>query len=175
MRPLLFGLTLLLVTLPMLGKAPVGVPFVHQEKNGCGAASVAMVMQYWTAKHPELELSTPDPGLVYSTLYRPEFRSITLSSMSQFLEDHGYAAFTFRGETLDLETQVHKGRPVIVAMRVRSKANLHFAVLADLDSAWVWLNDPTRRKATRMKRAKFEKAWRRADNWLLLAAPTRPE
>ena len=23
------------------------VPFVKQEKNGCGAASIAMVMQFW--------------------------------------------------------------------------------------------------------------------------------
>jgi len=23
------------------------VPFVKQEKNGCGSASIAMVMQYW--------------------------------------------------------------------------------------------------------------------------------
>ncbi len=25
------------------------VPFVKQEKDGCGAASIAMVMQYWQA------------------------------------------------------------------------------------------------------------------------------
>ena len=26
------------------------VPFVKQEKDGCGAASIAMVMQYWQAQ-----------------------------------------------------------------------------------------------------------------------------
>ena len=30
------------------------VPFVRQEKNGCGAASIAMVMQYWQRQQGKL-------------------------------------------------------------------------------------------------------------------------
>ncbi len=175
MRSKLLGLVFLVATVPAAGNPPMGVPFVPQEKNGCGAASVAMVMQYWNALHPELELAAADPAKVYRDLYRTELRAIPLAAMSGFLKDHGYAAFTFRGGMPDLESQTRKGRPVIVAMRGGSNANIHFAVVAGLDEDWVWLNDPTKRKARKMKRAKFEQVWRHADGWLLLAAPARPE
>jgi len=32
------------------------VPFVKQEKNGCGAASIAMVMQYWQRSRAKAQM-----------------------------------------------------------------------------------------------------------------------
>ena len=36
------------------------VPFVKQEKDGCGAASIAMVMQYWQAQQGQAANQTSD-------------------------------------------------------------------------------------------------------------------
>ena len=171
-RPALRGLVCLLVALPLLGKVSVDVPFVRQEKNGCGAASVAMVMQYWTAERQQDTAKGPAPIEIYNDLYRPDLRSITLLAMRQYLDRHGFHAFTLRGGMPDLELHISKGRPIIVGLRKRPKANIHFAVFAGLDNEWVWLNDPTKRKPRRMKRAKFERSWSLADGWLLLAAPS---
>ena len=47
----------LVVGLGMAGVAPevqLDVPFLRQKKNGCGAASVAMVLHYWERQYPDL-------------------------------------------------------------------------------------------------------------------------
>jgi ABC-type bacteriocin/lantibiotic exporter with double-glycine peptidase domain len=105
-------------------------------------------------------------------LYDAERKGILLAEMKRYLEGLGYHAFTLRGRWTDLETHLAKGRPLIVGLKksARSKG-LHFAVLTGAESGWVWLNDPTRSRPNRMKRSSFEKQWRAAGEWLLLAAP----
>ena len=54
-----------------------------------------------------------------------------------------------------------------------ARAPLHYVVVAGLD--WqhdaVFVNDPARGKLLRIERPAFEKEWRAADNWTLLAMP----
>ncbi|MGH9673138.1 MAG: cysteine peptidase family C39 domain-containing protein [Bryobacteraceae bacterium] len=138
------------------------VPFFVQEKNGCGAASVAMVMHYWRVPQP--------PSLVYQQLYNTDIGGIPLEAMREFLEKAGLQAFTLRGERADLERHLALGRPVIVGLRSKPRAPLHFVVVAGFENEHVHVNDPTRKKAQRVRAARFEKQWASADRWMLLAA-----
>lgn len=145
------------------GAPPLRVPFVRQMENGCGAASVAMVARYWGLdKHPEQ---------VYRDLYQPEQKGILLSDMQRYLEQSGFQAYTLRGEFDDLERHSAKGRPIIVALKKNRAKRLHFAVLLGVENGRVWLNDPTRKKASRLKRESFLAQWNAAERWMLLAAP----
>lgn len=155
----------------VLGAEPLAVPFAAQQKNGCGAASVAMVMQYWAGQRGAASPS-PDPQAVYSSLYDPALRGIPLVAMKRYLEEKGFRAYTLHGRLTDLSAHVEKGRPVIVALKKRASGPMHFAVVTGFERDQILLNDPTRQGTTRLKRPAFEKLWRKADGWMLLAVPT---
>ncbi len=149
---------------------PLAVPFVAQEKNGCGAASVSMVMQYWSGQRGGAT-QYPDAPAVYKSLYDPALRGIPLVEMKRFLESQGFRAYTLHGKWADLAAHVEKGRPVIVSLKKKANGPMHYAVVTGVEPDQVLLNDPTRQKTTRVKRQAFEKLWQKADGWTLLAVP----
>lgn len=153
-----------------LWAGPLPVPFVAQQKNGCGAASVAMVMQYWAGQRGGA-VQYPHASAVYDSLYNPALRGIPLIDMKRYLEDQGFRAYTLHGRLPDLAAHLDKGRPVIVSLKKKASGPMHFAVVTGLEPDQVLLNDPTRQKTTRMKLQAFEKLWRKADGWTLLAVP----
>lgn len=146
------------------------VPLFSQEKNGCGAAAVAMVAHYWRGAAPN---GLDSPQAIYQQLYERERGGVPLSRMKEYFERLGLSAFTLYGEWKDLVEQIQKGRPVIVGLKKNPRSELHFVVAVGADDEAVWLHDPARKKAHRVKRERFEKQWRHADAWLLLAAPSR--
>ena len=152
---------------------PLRVPFFSQEKNGCGAASVAMLVHYWAGVRPML--ASPPPEQVYRQLYNAGQNGIALADMRRYLEGLGYRAFTLRGQWSDLEQHIGKGRPVIVALKRRNSGPLHFAVVIGLQADRVWLNDPTRKKANRLKKTDFIRRWESGGNWTLIATPSNSE
>jgi predicted double-glycine peptidase len=147
------------------------VPLFRQQRNGCGAASVAMVVHYWSRQLPELGLGGAQPAEVYEQLYSAEIGGIPMAAMKRYLEERGFHAFSVQASWEDLEDHLGKRRPVIVCLRKGPRSAMHYAVVVGLEGNRVWLNDPTRRKASAVKRSKFEKKWTSADRWLLLAVP----
>ena len=150
------------------------VPFVKQEKNGCGAASIAMVMQYWSDRRGRAESDNIDAAQIHRELYDPKARGVYASAMERYFKQRGYGAFAFRGEWEDLLNHLRKGRPLIVALNPpEAGAPLHYVVVAglDLQAGLVLLNDPARRKLLKQDRADFEKQWSGAGKWTLLALP----
>ena len=148
------------------------VPLVRQEKNGCGAASLAMVMQYWQ-RHGELRHSHgSDPEQIQESLYSQKAHGIYASAMERFLRQHGFRTFAFAGRWIDLKEQLEKGRPLIVALQP-ARSELHYVVITGLD--WrqdlVLKNDPAERKLLKQDRSTFEREWKDAGNWTLLAVP----
>ncbi len=146
------------------------VPFFPQQKNGCGAASVAMVAHYW---QPRLG-AVPSSAEIYQRLYDPSRGGIALSGMKSFLEELGLRAFTLHAEWNDLAAHTAKGRPAIVGLRKKAEGELHFVVVTGIEERHAWVQDPARRKPRTMKREDFEKQWRFGENWMLLAAPAGP-
>jgi ABC-type bacteriocin/lantibiotic exporter with double-glycine peptidase domain len=150
---------------------PLEVPHLRQEKDGCGAASVAMVMQYWERSFPAVVPASKPPGEVYRELFDAKLGGVRLRDMKSYLESAGFQVFTFRGELADLDHHLARGRPVIVALAGKPAGDMHFAVIAGLDGRHAWLNDASKKNPSRIRRDRFDREWANADRWLLLATP----
>ena len=173
-------LSLLIAALFATGMLPaqapavwIDVPFVAQPPDGCGAASLAMVMQYWAAKERRAAIPAADVAAIQRALYIPREHGIPAASMQSYLRQHGFRAFTISGRWSDLEEQIRKGRPLIVALRPQGQSQLHYVVVDGIDDArgLVNFNDPAQRKLLEQERVSFEKDWSATHNWLLLAVP----
>jgi len=149
------------------------VPFVKQEKNGCGAASIAMVMQFWQRQQGQAATPASDSGEIQRTLYSPDDHGIRASAMESYLTQHGFQAFAFSGTQADFLQHLEKGRPLIVALKPASGTPLHYVVVVGLDPArsLILVNDPADRKLLKLEAAAFEKEWTGTGHWMLLAVP----
>ena len=156
------------------GGAWLDVPFVKQEKEGCGAASIAMVMQYWLKQQGRSANESINVDEIQRTLYAPDNRGIYASAMERYFQQHGFRTFSFRGGWKDLQQHLKKGRPLIVALKPSGlDSALHYVVVAGMD--WehelLLLNDPAQRKLLKQERSVFEKQWSDTGQWTLLALP----
>jgi ABC-type bacteriocin/lantibiotic exporter with double-glycine peptidase domain len=154
------------------------VPFIKQEKNGCGAASIAMVMQYWHKQPGGVQDKGSDPADIQRALYSSQAHGIYASDMERYFQEHGFRAYSFRGEWDDLRQHLTKGRPLIVALKpLPTESMLHYVVVAGLDSDQnvVLVNDAAQRKLLKMDRVSFLKEWHAVGNWTLLAVPQPPK
>ena len=150
------------------------VPFVKQEKNGCGAASIAMVMQYWALQQGRPQSPNADAIQIQRALYSGHAQGIYASDLERYLQQQGFRTFALPGEWNDLKQQLEKGRPLIVALKPDSgNMPLHYVVVAGLDweQALVLINDPAQRKLLKQNRSSFEREWSAAGKWTLLAVP----
>src|SRR5215471_5824387 len=86
------------------------VPFVKQEKNGCGAASIAMVMQFWQHQHGVPLTRDADSAEIQQRLYSSDARGIRASEMEHYLQQRGFRTFAFEGTPADLEQHLAQGR-----------------------------------------------------------------
>ena len=156
------------------------VPFVKQEKDGCGAASIAMVMQYWQHQGGEAASSDSDAIQIQRTLYSAKAHGIFASDMERYFQENRFRTFTIRGEWEDLKQHLDKGRPLIVALKPvalkpASGGALHYVVVTGLGPEIVMVNDPAQRKLLQQDRPTFEQEWSAAGKWTLLALPqTQP-
>ena len=149
------------------------VPFVKQEKEGCGAATIAMVMQYWQAQQGQPPDNISDAPHIQRALYSPKAHGIYASDMERYFQEKAFRTFTIRGEWEDLKENLDKGRPLIVALKPAGGA-LHYVVVTGLGTAIVMVNDPSQRKLLKQDWASFEREWSAAGKWTLLALPRPP-
>lgn len=147
------------------------VPFVKQQRNGCGPASIAMLMEYWALS--DARVSSPGAREIQQALDSHDARGTRGADMEQYLSGHGFRVFVFRAEWKDIEQHLSKGRPLIVCLGESRGGLLHYVVVAGFDPAErvVLVNDPARRKLVKMDRAAFEKDWELTQHWTLLAVP----
>ena len=161
----------------LFGADPSGVwldvPFVMQEKDGCGAASIAMVMQYWQLQQGRSGNSTAEAAQIQRALHSDAAHGIYASDMQRYFQQNGYVTFAFAGQWSDLKQHLEKGRPLIAALKPGSLVPLHYVVVAGLDPErqLVLLNDPAQRKLLKEERFRFEQEWKGAGRWTLLALP----
>lgn len=154
----------------------IDVPFVVQPRDGCGAASLAMVMQYWAAQQHRAAGAAGDVAAIQRQIFSPRQHGSSPESMEAYLKQNGFEAFALSGTWNDLVQHIGKGRPLIVALRPRGQTELHYVVIAGIDPArnLVIMNDPADRKLLPIERADFERDWSATHNWTLLALPHQP-
>ena len=148
------------------------VPFVAQEKDGCGAAALAMVIRYWQ-QHGRAVQSVSDPAEIQRTLFSKEAHGIYTSAMQHYLDTQGFRTFAFAGTRADLRRHLEKGRPLILALEPGNGSPLHYVVVVgmDEDRRLVLVNDPAQKKLLKLDQASLEREWNAADKWTLLAVP----
>jgi ABC-type bacteriocin/lantibiotic exporter with double-glycine peptidase domain len=150
------------------------VPFVRQQADGCGAACISMVMQYWLAGKGKAVPPAADAGRIQQALYRPQAKGIYASGMERYFRENGFREFAFRGTPEDLQHHLAKGRPLIACLKDSGKSGpLHYVVVVGLESqdGVILVNDPAERKLLKMDLRDFETRWRPTHNWTLLAVP----
>ena len=138
------------------------VPFVAQQKDTCGAASLAMVAAYWGRPMPHDEIARD--------LLEPELPGIAGSRLARFARERGLVAVTHAGDLAQLREYVAKGRPMIVAWGM-GRGRYHDVVVVGFDDGHVVVNDPARGPGRRVALAAFERRWAQAGNWTLLVLP----
>ena len=150
------------------------VPFIRQEKDGCGAASIAMVMQYWLRQKARPADAAADAIAIQRSLYSSKDHGIRASDMERYFQQHGFQTFAFTGKWDDLKQHLEKGRPLIVALKPSAlETSLHYVVVVGVDpeKGLVLLNDAAQRKLLRKERSSFEREWSAVRRWTLLALP----
>lgn len=154
------------------------VPFVKQTEEGCGSASLSMVIRYWSEKGKAVPAKLGDPAAIQEKLYSKKARGILSSDMARYLKESGFRTFAISGQWEELRQHLSQGRPLIVGLQPRNKnAPFHYAVVTGLDWAHdaVFLNDPARGKLLRVEHSEFEKEWRATGNWMVVAVPNSAE
>jgi ABC-type bacteriocin/lantibiotic exporter with double-glycine peptidase domain len=160
------------------------VPFVKQPAEGCGAASIAMVMQYWE-QHQNVgaqslfgsgksgDRKQSDVNHIQRELYSKPAHGIYASDLQHYLESQGFATYVVHGDEALLAKHITRGRPLIVALKPTSAQALHYVVVAGVDPGEnvVLVNDPAQRKLLKVDLVAFEKEWQATGNWTLLAVP----
>jgi ABC-type bacteriocin/lantibiotic exporter with double-glycine peptidase domain len=138
------------------------VPFVHQQEDGCGAASIATPPG-----------TSAEYGHIQSALFSPAAHGILASDMVRYFQQNGFSAFAFTGDWDLLQHHIAAGRPLIVALQPGSHLPRHYVVVVGVDQQAhvVFLNDPAERKLQKEDHDRFEREWKAADCWTLLAVP----
>ena len=152
----------------------IDVPFIAQDEKGCGAASIAMVLQYWQSRGISLDPSVTDPLKIMELLYSKPHDGILATDVAKYFERHGFQSIPFTGSWADIEHHLARGRPLIAGLQARgSKSQFHYVVLAgiNMEEQFVMMNDPAERKLLKLTRSNFEKRWQATDRWTLLALP----
>jgi len=152
----------------------IDVPYIAQAKDGCGSASISMVMQYWENKSGRAASPSADAKAIQSALFSSSDGGILASKMQDYFRESGYRIFAFQGAWSDLEHHIRQGRPLIVGLKASGPHEpFHYVVVVGIDSTrgYVFVNDPAQQKMLRISRQGFESEWSYTRNWTLLAVP----
>lgn len=142
-----------------------GVPYIHQESDYCGPASLAMLMQW---NHLPM-----DQDQVAREVYTPGMKGTFQSDLIGASRRHGLMAVPITGMEALLR-EIAAGHPVIVFENLALSwyPQWHYAVVLgyDLDREEVIMHSgPEAFKHWAMR--KFERSWMLADYWGLVVLP----
>ncbi len=151
----------------LLGLPALPVPFIPQQKDGCGAAALAMVLRYLDLPGDHREIA--------ARLQEPSLHGIRGSRLATFAQEQGLVAIPYAGDMQNIRAYLAKGRPLIVAWGL-GRGRFHNVVVLGLDDANgdVIVHDPARGAHRRVPRQTFEKRWKEAGHWTLVVARKAP-
>ena len=96
----------------------VDVPYVRQPKDGCGSASIWMVIEYWRPR-------TAVPiDQIHRTVFTASAGGVFGSGMESYFGAHGFVTRAFAGEWQDFEKNLAAGRPLIVSLESDARGRL---------------------------------------------------
>lgn len=148
------------------GKAIIAnVPFVSQEPDFCGPATLAMVFNFWGLRVTQEEIAQE----IYSTKLKG-----TLSlEMVLYATRKSFDAEMYNGDLQDIKDKIQHGFPLIVSHREKpEKERVHYLVVFgfDDDKETVYAHSGTKQNL-KMDYNTFLKHWNWADNLTFFIRP----
>ena len=164
-----------LCTIPVAAESAIwlDVPFVAQPHEGCGAASIAMILDYWRGQGFTSAQQAAEVGDIQRALFSARDHGIRASVVRDYFQTNGFRTFVFHGDRELLAHHVARGRPLMVSVRPTASRSLHYVVVAGIeqDEEVILVNDPAQRKLLKVRLRDFEREWKATGNWTLLAVP----
>ena len=149
----------------------IDVPYVRQPPEGCGAATLSMLMRYWQRHDRSIDGDAAGTERIQRRIYSAERKGAPAASMAVYLNEHGFRAFDFAAEWNDIGRHIALGRPLIVCLAAGRDEPLHYVVVAGAAPDRALIHDPQGGKLLPVSRHDFERRWSGCGNWTLLAVP----
>ena len=152
------------------------VPFEKWlERNYCGPACLAMVLNYWDAARSFSQRKITDE------IYDSESQATYNSEMVLYPRSLGFESYSFQGNLQILKDVVGKDIPVIVLTKTLKQLPIgHFRVVIgfDEDDRQIIFHDPLLGERYAMKDRDFMKVWalgkgRNQDRWMMAVVPVQ--
>ncbi len=138
-----------------------GVPFIRQESQFCGPASLASVMTFYGA--PE------DQKKIGAAVYSEKLQGALITDLEQYARQKGFETKSGQGTVEGLKAEMDRGRPVMVLVDlgfwVVSKP--HYLVVIGYDDEGFTAHDGYT-PANRYPFARFSEVWEKMGNVYLL-------
>lgn len=83
-----------------------GVPFVKQDREQCGPASLASVLSYYGV--------SIQPDIISKSTYNPKLRGSLITDLENFARRSGFRTESGQGTVEKLKEFIHQRKPVIV-------------------------------------------------------------
>jgi ABC-type bacteriocin/lantibiotic exporter with double-glycine peptidase domain len=175
--PVLFLFLALSVLIPSCATMPAdlapakthliaGVPFYAQEKDRCGPASLAGVMNYWKIRVSPAEIS--------KTIFSESARGTLDVDMIVFPQKRGLRTEQYSGGMTDLRKKIDNGYPLVVLVDYGFWVyqREHYMVIVGYDDKGIIANSGTV-SGKFIPENDFVKAWEKTNFWTLLIKPER--
>ncbi len=142
------------------------VPFYKQSEDTCGPAALAGVLAYWGR---DVDLNE-----ITARIYVPKLRGTLPMDMENYARNTGFDTSSSAGTLDDLKSFLRQNIPVIclldLGFGIYQKP--HYIIAIGFDDTNAVLIEHDGRQANRvMEYNTFLKAWKRADDWMLVVTP----
>jgi tetratricopeptide (TPR) repeat protein len=140
------------------------VAFYPQDQYQCGPAALAILLT-----HSNLSIT---PEELVDSVYVPDLKGSLQIEILAATRQRGRLAYELEPALKSLFKEVSSGHPVLVLQNLGFKVfpKWHYAVVIgyDLENQTVTLHSGTKENYS-MRLATFERTWRQADNWAMIA------
>lgn len=141
------------------------VPFVSQEPDFCGPATLAMIFNFWGLRVTQEEIA--------DEIYSPKLKGTLSIEMALYAMQKGFEADVYSATLEDLKTKIRAGFPLIVSHREKPEKELvHYLVVFgfDDDKKIIFVHSGKKQHMT-MGYQTFLTYWRLADNLTFFIRP----
>lgn len=138
-----------------------GVPFVKQDREKCGPASLASVFSYYGVSIP--------PDIISHSTYNPKLKGALITDLENFARRNSFQTESGQGTLEKLKEFIHQERPVIVLIDLGFwiTSRPHYLVLIGYnEEGFIAHNGETPSELYRY--SDFRKMWEKIGNTYLL-------
>ena len=142
------------------------VPFFPQEKNQCGPASLASILQFYGIE------TTPDE--ISNEIYLPRIKGTLNIDLVFYARSKGMNAEAYHGDMADLKKRISEERPLLLFLNLGLKVFPagHYIVVTGFDDKDKIIYAHSGSASDKpIRYSEFIRAWERGDFWTLLVTP----